>query len=381
MTDNIFEELRKPTDILVLGNGFDMHCGLHSSFKCFFDSTFFDSNGKPLFDKINNNIWNLIFYYAFELPKDKGGTLIKRVRNSNPLWMDVEEYINKVFETDNDLLFKMRICDFINNILRNKESFLFSDERAMSGDSHYLDGYDKEQRFNIKRKVLELRDQYGYTSPIDLLYDELKRFECIFSKYLLDDLSKNEAEYCANVQKFILGNMDNFASKELFIISFNYTNKFENNIEQNNILFPHGTLDNNNIIIGIGDNHKKVYREADIFKKIRRRIDNGDSTFELPPGSDIRNVYFYGCSLGMLDYSYYSFIFRKYGLGTSESKFVFLYSNYEKTYAKNKANFTKYSNNIEQVVARYCKDNKMPFDFMYLFNDGKIQIKELEETV
>lgn len=378
---SIFNELRKPTGILVLGNGFDMHCGLHSSFKCFFDSTFFDAGGKPIFDRINSNIWYLIFYYAFELPENRGGTLIKWIRNSNPLWMDVEEYINKVFEIGDDLLFKMRVCDFINNVLRSKESFVLSDERAMSGDSNYLDGYDKEQRFNIKRKVLELRDQYGYVSPIELLYDELRRFENAFSKYLLNDLSKNEANYSNNIQKFILGNMDNFASKELFIFSFNYTNKFGNNIDQNNILFPHGTLDKNNIIIGIGDNHKKVYREADIFKKIRRRMDNGDSTFELPPASDIRNIYFYGCSLGMLDYSYYSFIFKKYGLGISKSKFVFLYSNYEKTDAKNKANFTKYSNNIEQVVVRYCKENKTLFDFMYLFNDGKIQIKELGETV
>ena len=379
--DDIFGELRQPTDILILGNGFDMHCGLHSSFKCYFESTFIDANKKPIFCKINSNIWNLIFYYAFMLPIDKGGTLIKRVHNSNPLWMDVEEYINKVFEVGNDLLLKLPICGFINNILRSKDSYLFNDERTMSGDNEFLDGYEKEQKYHIKLKVLELRDKYGYISPTELLYDELKRFEQDFNNYLSNEIANNEKMYCDNIQKFILTNMDNYGSKELFVISFNYTNRFGSNVDKNNLLFPHGTLEQNNIIIGIGDNNGKIYPDAEVFKKIRRRMDNGDGGFNLPPASDIRNVYFYGCSLGMLDYSYYSFVLKKYDLGVSNTNFVFLYSNFEKTETKNKANYNKYIDNIRKVIMRYCKDNKKDFDFNYLYNDGKLQIKELRETI
>lgn len=373
----IEKELRKPNTLLVLGNGFDLHCGLHSSFKDFFSSEMLDSNGKLITMKITSNIWYTIFYYAFMLKEDKGGTLIPYVKNEDPLWMDIEEYISKVFSVGDNLILNMRIYDFINNALNSGESSLFNDEVSISGYNMSLNGGDKEQKYNIKQIALRLCEIYGYRNAIDLLFHELKRFENDFSDYLISEINNKKVTYKEKVDDFLLNKMDNYGSNEVFVLSFNYTNQFEKCVEKEYVLNLHGTLKDKNIIIGVDSKDNAIFSLAERFKKLDRRMQIGYLSVEIPDSNQIDEVIYYGCSLGMLDYSYYSFIFQKYNLGESKTKFVFLYSNYCKTNEENENNRRKYVDSIKNLILRYLEEYDKEFGLEYLFSDSIVSIKEL----
>lgn len=373
----IEKELRKPNTLLVLGNGFDLHCGLHSSFKDFFNSEMLDFDGKPITMKITSNIWYIIFYYAFMLKGDKGGTLIPYVKNEDPLWMDIEEYISKVFSAGDNLILNMRIYDFINNALNSGESSLFNDEVSISGYNMSLNGGDKEQKYNIKQITLRLCEIYDYRNAIDLLFRELKRFENDFSDYLISEINNNKVAYKEKVDDFLLNKMDNYGSNEVFVLSFNYTNQFEKCVEKENVLNLHGTLKDKNIIIGVDNKDNAIFSLAERFKKLDRRMQIGYLSVEIPDSNQINQVVYYGCSLGMLDYSYYSFIFKKYRLGESKTKFVFLYSDFCKTKEENETIRRKYIDSIKSLIMRYLNEGHKEFDLEYLFSDSIVSIIEL----
>lgn len=371
-------DFMEPTDILVLGNGFDKHCGLASSFKDYFYAEFFDVNKKPIINKIIDNIWNLIFYYAFIIKKTSGNQLIDRVENDEPLWMDVEGYIRNVFEIQLNLMPKIGIFDLINTALISDNNSWMNTSVSYTGQGvWHLDGGNKEQRYNIYQLSLLLKEKYGYKKPEELLFGELKRFESDFSKYLRVEVKNKQQLYDSNVQKFILSDVDNYGSRDLFVISFNYTNEFGSSVKSNNIDNIHGTLKEDNIIIGIDTSNKQVMKVAEIFSKIDRRMMAGLNGLTLPAPKTIRDVIFYGCSLGEQDYSYFSFIFDKYGLGTSDVRFIFLYSNFESEKAKNEKNKEKYVNSVKSLVDYYIQKNKSGQTITNLFSDRKIIIDEL----
>ena len=51
-------------DVLITGNGLDLHCGLKSSFKDFFDFKLLTSSSTFNENEIASNIWYLIFTYS-----------------------------------------------------------------------------------------------------------------------------------------------------------------------------------------------------------------------------------------------------------------------------------------------------------------------------
>lgn len=170
--ENETDELIKPSTIVVVGNGLDLHCGLRSSFKNFFDS------------KLMYGIWYLIFALAFVLEGNKGGDIVPFVGVDNLLWMDIENCIDKVFKT-RDLGGELRIYDFINNELHSKadlEEYYLCSYTKIMGDS-------KNQRYTIRR-INELK--YKLNNHEDLLMHELKKFEKDFSIYMKEQIEINK---------------------------------------------------------------------------------------------------------------------------------------------------------------------------------------------
>ena len=360
-----FRKMDAPNTVLVLGNGFDLHCGLKSRFKDFFED---ELKNKPC--KIKSNIWYLIFYYAYMLDYNHGGSLVPFVNNSNPLWMDVETYIDNVFKTSN-LMGILKIYDFIKNIiLMNDDEFL--------EDSLVLNGDQKNQTYQIKYRVIELLKSKHYTSAEDLLFEELKRFETDFANYLKKQIQENKFEYTKNVDIFTQKIFDNHGTNELFILTFNYSNNFNPSIGDEKIVNVHGKLDSNNIIIGIGDYEKSGLPGRDSFKKSRRRILNKLGPLNLPKKEMITCVNFYGCSFSKQDWNYYHTIFQIYDLGNSEVVFKFLYSDYEDTDKKNEINRDKYYGNCEEVVNSYCKAKRVETSFNELCTIGKITFEPVK---
>ena len=90
----------------VLGNGFDLNCKLDSKFSHFFNSKlerkiWNGENGITLKDEFKNNIWYIIFFFAFygnKVPSymSDDENLFPLVGKGDPLWMDVESYIKRI---------------------------------------------------------------------------------------------------------------------------------------------------------------------------------------------------------------------------------------------------------------------------------------------
>ena len=84
----------QPSQLLILGNGFDLHCGLKSSYKDFFKSAVLDNIGKR-FGLIQmkataeaENFWiNLLFQYY------------KEFKTYDYNWCDVEKIIKDTLLT------------------------------------------------------------------------------------------------------------------------------------------------------------------------------------------------------------------------------------------------------------------------------------------
>lgn len=365
MMSNCFEELNKPTDVLVIGNGFDLHCGLKSSFKNFFDSEL--KNGNQLnVKRIKSNIWYLIFTFAFMLKEDKGGKIVPFVGNDNPLWMDVETYIDKVFRSTKSL----PIFDFVNNTLKKEPDMFLSDSDIINGDS-------KNQPFLMSHRVRYLKNQFKFTSASDLLLHELNIFEKDFAFYLINELKNKKIKYEQEVNKFVLITIDNYATNSFFVLSFNYTRNFGSSVDSDKIINVHGTLDKGNIIIGIGDYENGGLPGRDLFKKSKRRVKDDYGSINLPPIVDIKSVCFYGCSFSKQDWNYYRLLFNFYKLGQSNIVFKFLYSDFCEKKEDNKNNRNKYYNACSETVNKYFVENGMQLKFDDLYNLGKIVFKSV----
>lgn len=48
---------------VIIGNGFDLHCGLKSSFKDFFFQKILNKDGQVNVASTRSNIWYLLFYF------------------------------------------------------------------------------------------------------------------------------------------------------------------------------------------------------------------------------------------------------------------------------------------------------------------------------
>ena len=140
--------------------------------------------------------------------------------------------------------------------------------------------------------------------------DRRKRFEKDFIQYLNEQLKLNK-NYLSNVEYFFNNVIDNNGSKNHYIVNFNYTTGC-NRFVGNNSINIHGTLENNNIIIGIdNDPGDGRFLGADVFTKLDRRAKNKSSAFKLPSETDIDTILVFGHSLGRQDYSYFRYIFEK----------------------------------------------------------------------
>lgn len=358
------KELDKPSDILVIGNGFDLHCGLKSSFKNFFDSELRLANGRFNEERICGNIWYLIFTYAFMLDRDNGGKLVPFVNKNNPLWMDIEAYIDMVFKTKN-LISELRIYDFINNRLHTSPK---PDEYTFY--SLFINGDYKNQSFQIGHRVDILRVRFNNVQ--DLLMFELNNFERDFSNYLKKEIDKTKETYTFNVADFMTNKLDNHGANEFFVLSFNYSYCFGQDINKENVINIHGTLERNNIIIGIGDYEKGGLPGRDIFKKAKRRVQYNFGGMNLPNKENIKSVSFYGCSFSMQDWNYYKLLFKKYRLEEQKIVFKFLYSDYCNSEEENNKVRLKYLENCTKAVNSYLQDNKVDLNFEDLYNLGCI---------
>ena len=362
------------SQLLILGNGFDVHCGLQSRYRDFFRSSILDTIGE-----------------SFGLNQLQAGTsgfwesLLLEYHKINPSddykWCNVEEIIKNTLlaiyfgNNDPELNIHKGLCYKASMYIHKLRATLHLDELkhidkfifeycvkfiSVNGGEfkdvlkllikHLLEQLiNLEQRFckYIKNQIVcsndgALNEKY-IVDAVNLLAG-LTGFACYKFDNLNDFITFGSKKHLIDV-------FDNL--NDVFILNFNYTALFdilevESPCYHNNV---HGKLCKNvcengceksNIIFGIDDNliqAQGASSELRFFSKTYRKMLSADKYLTaLPPNENNPiAIKFYGHSLSEADYSYFQSIFDYYDLyKNSNVSLTFYYSkgfeNYDAVY-------------------------------------------------
>lgn len=372
------------SQLLILGNGFDLHCGLKSGYKDFFHGAILDTIGRQFgLQQMKTGVsgfWEglLLEYYALYGDQDFS-------------WCDIENIIKVtlmrvIFGDDtsiciwanayNSVISRRRLIDEIKNFRDPIVSYLYQ------CCFNLFHAHMRELYSNDKGEIIKLLTAY--------LLQELHSFEKRFCKYIRDNIinPQNDKElnekYIVNAMNLLAkltdftnlrfediediidsqeeecweqtdSNMRRSARREkhilsqefsnlqsTHILSFNYTSLFdilgvESPCAYSNV---HGKLcmkkcdagcEASNIIFGIDDSviqSKAENAELHIFSKTyRKMLHRGSPTSILPSKDNPVEIKFYGHSLSAADYSYFQSVFDYYNLyGNDRVSLTFYYS-------------------------------------------------------
>lgn len=345
------------SNLLILGNGFDLSCKLRSSYSNYFNSKFNKKNSQSLdslkkvfesfykrsverkkdtfsvyahgkneetpYEKVEGiNIWDLIIYYGKEGLPDK--------------WSDVES----------------RILEFLNYDPENVNKKLNIPNRTQMQDYDYTIGkiyveesdYSTYSSYFYSQLIIFAAAKFGLPNPSTsdkVLLSELKRFEGDFTDYMKSLLNQEGIYHFHRNADHLLSAIetqtDSTGLINQNILSFNYTSPFtEDEISNKLIKWQniHGRLGEENIIFGVDQDKVKVTDTAYQFTKTYRQLlqnnnEQNDSKTILPIKTDIEKIIFYGHSLSEADYSYFQSIFDYYELYGSQVELIFLYCEYK----------------------------------------------------
>ena len=403
---SISNENQSLKQLTVLGNGFDLACGLKSTYYDFFDYTYEQKNSN---NTNSNNFWYKIFQNYKE----------DTIEN----WADIEEQI--LVQLKNiEYLYKegfLKSGDWIESQI----GYNFSKERLEKINGKSI----SQSQFNTRVNVFKLLNNNYVISELKLqktLKEHLYILEDDFRKYLLSITKENDNDeiyykyYMKSkiLNKYIqlsnsseshnsdlVSKLENtnifrvFAQKEQFdmtlseifkeeeeeeeknndknlVLTFNYTKVSD--VE--NIRNIHGELDNGNIIFGIDyDKLNNNFKKAPIeFSKSYRVLENGlTSTFDI--SSDIDIIKIYGHGLGKADYSYYQSIFDSVDLYHGKTKVMFFWSDYKgKEKEQIHKDFVKgVTNLIEEYGTTFSNKDHGRNLFTKLLLENRLTIQEI----
>lgn len=352
--------------LIVLGNGFDLACGLKSRYADFFNKRINDDIYRSLQNAHRTLIReNKSGSTGLNAPVYMFPTLFDIKKNhsrKNPNYDKIEEFKNLeiILEDRNTIensgltfwdivLFYFQNVSQLNledvqwqNIEDRMLDFLTSENtetpslkdiyRAINGGSgmgflNWVCLFAASFLPNRKKSYL-MEDFFQY------LYDELRLFETAFVEYL-DNEVKNSDNYkttAVNLLEAITSeNIQNLSKHS--VLSFNYTKPLKKHIIHiNNV---HGTLESKNIIFGIDKTGVKtienIYRFTKTFRQMTETNISKDNGDEILPRGNVSEIAFFGHSLSKLDYSYFQTLFDFYDLYSSNIKLAFYYKVYSGT--------------------------------------------------
>ena len=285
--------------ILIIGNGFDMACGLPTSYLDFFNWRFnkLEENGRGFIDQFNElvNVFsqkvirelymesNIRYspdptHIIYDGKKLYSNDLLGRVsdaidvlQNSKISFWDMYFYINKRTKADWYVI-ENEICDVVtgNIMTENSDDIL---QKLLRVSDRNGDKEIRELLHHLYYTVYLEKRASGQQNKnmFEILLTELKQFEENFRDYI-DSISekvtsdiKYKKIYTQNYNKLINH------QESTYIINFNYTSIVNFLIETNPGYVPreinvHGRFDDN-IILGIDQKDCDVNSEEYIFQK------------------------------------------------------------------------------------------------------------------
>lgn len=346
MISNNDQSNKEIKQLIILGNGFDLACGLKSSYSDFFKYRFEQLSGQ---DTINE-------YYSKNIKGASMEKFKKLIDESTSFW---------------DIVF---ITEFINTN-ENKKLEWNNIEHTIYKVLHYITTNDDSTKLSDKCKNILKNVSYSFKYS-EFLFNELQKFENFFGEYILSQkldnhnyLEKDIPLKLAKIINFdiLLTNLRSTQSKDLSVLSFNYTllkddisfyrikdifcskgkefvdskDYTENTLDSilDNWLNIHGNAIDTSIIFGIDSNivnnlkHSSLEYNLEIkFTKTFRVALNNSLRSINPLSKNINLITFYGHSLSSADFSYFESIFDMYNLYSSDLKLEFFYGTYDFTW-------------------------------------------------
>ncbi|GHU45224.1 hypothetical protein FACS1894194_0460 [Bacilli bacterium] len=359
--------------LIILGNGFDLRCGLKSSYKDFYvsryDSQEYNDKIKYLKDndveKFNEidfvlTIWDIILCEIEDVKeaywKDieqviKEYVLNEEIRSEVPnfyasLDVDSQKQIKNKHDNINDFITKYghKLSMEEVKLMGNEKAHYNTRAGAVVLDSNARGG-DEESQTRLSN--LMFGEEFNSKNFYDFLMLELKVFENEFKNYLLKEFKNNKKynKQSTNILKEIIAYDIAVEPFELKIISFNYTEPFidlpdkkyyfyeeDLEIEISKIQNVHGSLEHE-VVFGIDRNieNETLPDNAIPFTKTYRSLSIRQPDFRIPLfGINTKIIKFYGHSLGGMDYTYFKIIFDSVNLVKGDVQLIFFFSIYDK---------------------------------------------------
>ncbi|MFK4881589.1 AbiH family protein [Lactococcus petauri] len=344
------------SELLVLGNGFDVACGLKSTYTDFYNDRYFESDtetGKLIFNEINKilgkdieEILDIQLLYEEDINVSFWDFIFCQERLFGKNWTDVEEVLaNKI----NHLKDLHLVFDYDENIHKRNTVVISDIEISNFNPVTNINQIDADFRKLAKIFLIFVKIRYSSRKVTSLqsdianvLLDELIVFEGNFQKYLLNEVENNTNYW----QKFSLlynklteinvGQYDKPIDYELYVLSFNYTTFGGKNLSfplvtYNNV---HGQLSMKDNIFGIDITRDKNRDHYVIRERFEDEFLKTYRTLSLPNrerfyNNQVKVIRFYGHSLAQADYVYFKVIFDSLDLFDGDIQLLFFYSNYK----------------------------------------------------
>ena len=375
------------SNLLVIGNGFDLACKLNTKYAHYFDNVLKQSSEmKALVDfldgiKIDDledksidkqllkmlpqdsdvvTFWDV--YFTFQ------DWMFNRL-HTDQTWMDIEDMLLRCFEDKNSYDISCRLAlSALESIADNSLEALFPPGSIYRYLGSYVYRVFKKRSYKITEDVFK-----------DYLEKELDRFSCNFSKYIKQQLleHKDYTERAVDLVSKIIGKN---RMNDYMIDSFNYT-PIDYAIYHHNI---HGVASNGDVVFGItcgnGADREKIHKEwkykfTKEYKIARIMAKNGSSFNSY---LDVKKVFIFGSSLGEQDFDYFEAIFDECKIVDREPKanIIFVYSIYDKT--RSKEIVDDITTKVTRLINMYGDRNNRYGLFRQLMQKRVIFIKQID---
>lgn len=328
--------------IIILGNGFDLACGLKSRYADFFKNRFEKLFGKKDHDEIRKALTNEDeLKQSVNIKKDYFAEVANKYNNENITRWDIiflfaEKYMNNEQENWNDI--------------ENMISKIITIAADPYGEGYFFHDTAMEKIVRMFSGSSDT-DESGDRERIKVLFHSLLAFEKVFSNYIYDQVSNNK-EFISKAND-LLNKLIKYKGKNdrVDIISFNYslnesTKRFlpANINSWTNI---HGVAgydklsmknffskNSQNIVdtipspvFGIDNHDIKNSNDLRIsFTKSYRLLNNNINNIRSKvdyTGTDLITIY--GHSLGRADYSYFETLFDLNNMYNSNTVLQYYY--------------------------------------------------------
>lgn len=313
---------------IIIGNGFDLQCGLKSKYSDFFErneksNELLHNEIKIIKNKIENtllnltkneilnlfsnknrketNIWDLLFHLIY----------LKNYKMKNKEWNDIETTIEE-------------------SLLKYESTLNISWYNVWAEYNREYNLLELDTNLLILLCVMNIKYGCNISQAVDffnILYKELKEFENMFAEYLskhyINNINRYNFSVCA---KDLLKRM-HCDSEFVSIESFNYFTKEYYGINKS-LKNINGTI--SNPIFGIDSGLITPSSYNYIFTKTNRRLETDISSNKLDNNLNFENLIIYGHSLNKADYNYFFPLFDKLDLvnNNASGKIIFEYSVY-----------------------------------------------------